>query len=107
MVNTDPEKMTLIFYKAVLDTQYSSDQSYFFLNPVPYMLISASSNSAADKDMMAKIWTNEDAVICLNRNYCGKRRNCSLRAISPFPTMFSKTICCYNTIQYNTISVYL
>ena len=23
------------------------------------------------------------------RKHCGKRRNCSLRAISPFPTMFS------------------
>ena len=26
--------------------------------------------------------------------HCGKRRNCLLRAISPFPTMFSKVICC-------------
>ena len=25
-----------------------------------------------------------------NRKHCGKRRNCSLRAISPFPTVFSK-----------------
>ena len=25
------------------------------------------------------------------RKHCGKRRNCSLRAISPFPTVFSKT----------------
>ena len=24
------------------------------------------------------------------RKHCGKRRNCSLRAISPFPTVFSK-----------------
>ena len=26
----------------------------------------------------------------LSRKHCGKKRNCSLRAISPFPTMFSK-----------------
>ena len=28
------------------------------------------------------------------RKHCGKRRNCSLRAISPFPTMFSKDLFC-------------
>ena len=25
--------------------------------------------------MMAKVWTNEDAIICLSRKHCGKRRN--------------------------------
>ena len=29
-----------------------------------------------------------------SRKYCGKRRNCSLRAISPFPTVFSKELYC-------------
>ena len=29
-------------------------------------------------------------VIQTDRKHCGKRRNCSLRAISPFPTVFSK-----------------
>ena len=29
-------------------------------------------------------------VFQMGRKYCGKRRNCSLRAISPFPTVFSK-----------------
>ena len=28
------------------------------------------------------------------RKQCGKRRNCSLRAISPFPTVFSKDFNC-------------
>ena len=28
------------------------------------------------------------------RKHCGKRRNCSLRAISPFPTVFSKALYC-------------
>ena len=41
---------------------------------------------------MAKIWTNVDTVICLSRKHCGKRRNCLLRAISPFPTMFSEAV---------------
>ena len=26
----------------------------------------------------------------MGRKHCGKRRNCSLQAISPFPTVFSK-----------------
>ena len=29
-------------------------------------------------------------VIQMGRKHCGKRRNCSLRAISPIPTVFSK-----------------
>ena len=29
-------------------------------------------------------------AIQTGRKHCGKRRNCSLRAISPFPTVFSK-----------------
>ena len=28
----------------------------------------------------------------MGRKHCGKRRNCSLRAISPFPTVFSKRL---------------
>ena len=28
------------------------------------------------------------------RRHCWKRRNCSLRAISPFPTVFSKDLHC-------------
>ena len=28
------------------------------------------------------------------RKHCGKRRNCSLRAISPFPTVISKDLYC-------------
>ena len=26
----------------------------------------------------------------MGRKHCGKRRNCSLQAVSPFPTVFSK-----------------
>ena len=35
---------------------------------------------------------NGDTVIYFSRKRCGKTRNCSLRAISPFPTMFSKAV---------------
>ena len=54
-----------------------------------------SSNSAANIDMMSKILTNGDTILWLSRKHCGKRRNCSLWAISPFPTMFSKAVCCW------------
>ena len=37
-----------------------------------------------------QIWRKWQKVIQTGRKHCGKRRNCSLRAISPFPTVFSK-----------------
>ena len=37
-----------------------------------------------------RIWRKWQQVIQTGRKHCGKRRNCSLRAISPFPTVFSK-----------------
>ena len=37
-----------------------------------------------------QIWRKWQKVIQMGRKHCGKRRNCSLRAISPFPTVFSK-----------------
>ena len=71
-------------------------QGLILINPLSDMTILASFNLEPNKDMMAEIWTNKDIVtcICLSRKHCGKRRNCSLRAISPFPTMFSKAVCC-------------
>ena len=36
-----------------------------------------------------RIWRKCKKVIQMGRKHCGKRRNCSLRAISPFPTVFS------------------
>ena len=35
----------------------------FFINPLPDMPILSSSNSAANEDMMSKLWTNVDTVI--------------------------------------------
>ena len=48
-----------------------------FFNPLPDMSILGFSNSASNKDMMSKIWTNGDTITWLSRKYCGKRRNCS------------------------------
>ena len=39
-----------------------------------------------------QIWRKRQKVIQMGRKHCGKRRNCSLRAISPFPRMFSKVL---------------
>ena len=59
------------------------------------MPISGSSNSAANKDMMSKILAYGGYKFSdLVEKHCGKRRNCSLRAISSFPTMFSRAVCC-------------
>ena len=37
-----------------------------------------------------QFWQKWQKVIQTGRKHCGKRRNCSLWAISPFPTVFSK-----------------
>ena len=39
------------------------------------------------------LW-KRDKVLYKGRKHCGKRRNCSLRAISPFPSVFSKDLYC-------------
>ena len=73
---------------------YVSESITCLFNPLPHMPILGTSNLATNKDMMSKIWTNGDTIIRLSRKHCGKRRNCSLRAISPFSTMFSKAALC-------------
>ena len=52
--------------------------------------------------MMSKILTNGDTIFWLSWKHCGKRRYCSLRAISSYPTMFSKVVCCW----YVKMSIY-
>ena len=41
-----------------------------------------------------QIWWKWLKVLQMGRKQCGKRRNCSLRAISPFPTVFLKDLYC-------------
>ena len=69
-------------------------------NPLPHMPTLGSSNSAANKDMMSKIWTNEDTIILLSRKHCGQWTNCSLRAIYLFPTLFSKAVLLMHQNEY-------
>ena len=84
-----------MFPKAIFDQAHQKHLTFRNrINPLPDMLISGFSNSAANKRKMSKIWANGDTIFRLGRKHPGKRRNCSLRAISPFPTMFSKVVCC-------------
>ena len=39
-----------------------------------------------------QVWQRWSKVLQMGRKYCEKRRNCSLRAISPFPKVFSKDL---------------
>ena len=71
------------------------------------MPILDSSNSAANKDMMSKIWTNGDTVIWLTRKHCGKRRNCLLWAISPFRTIFIKVVWCCVRMSICGVKAYM
>ena len=41
-----------------------------------------------------RICWKRQKVLQMGRKHCGKRRNCSLRAISPFPIVFSKDMYC-------------
>ena len=74
--------------KAGIQTTFNCVFKLF--NPLPDVPILGLSSAAANKDMVARLWTNGDTIICLSRKHCGKRRSCSLQAISPFPTMFQK-----------------
>ena len=55
-------------------------------NLLPDMPNLGSSNSAANKDMMSKIWTNGDSIIRLTRKHCGK----SYEQFLLFPQCFPK-----------------
>ena len=61
------------------------------------------------------IWRKWQRVIQTSRKHCGKRKNCSLRAIYPFPTVFSKGLfprgvkrcLCWNGLTLNLLQVTL
>ena len=90
-INQPVDFLSKIYYLDALGRFFQS-RAEVRINRLPDKPILGSFNSTANKDMMAKIWTNGDRIICLSRKHCGKRRNCSLPAFSPFPTMFSKVV---------------
>ena len=68
-----------------------------FVNPITVYLICQFQAPLIQQQI--RIWCqkygqiNGDTIIWFSRKHSGKRRNCSLWAISSFPTMFSKVIC--------------
>ena len=44
-------------------------------------------------------------VIQTGRKHCGKRKNCLLRAISPFPTVFSKGLFPRGVKRYHCVGM--
>ena len=59
---------------------------YSYFNSLPHMPILGSSDSAANKKMMSKIWTSGVQLSDLVENIVEKG-DCSLRAISSFPKL--------------------
>ena len=64
------------------------------VQPFPKRQILDSSALKMFADDHFKFDENGQIVLQMGRKHCGKRRNCSLRAISPFPTVFSKDLYC-------------
>ena len=102
--------MTFLFYFS----RFWSDKSmlrhlyvWWYVNV--YLFVSVlnsfphTTNCAADdfENILAKVWNTpiyESWVIKLSWKHCGKRRNCSSWAISPFARGFSKVVCCRGVI---------
>ena len=59
-------------------------------NPLPDMPILGYSSSSASKDMMSKIWTNEDTVIWLSWKLLGKGEIAHCEQFLLFPQCFQK-----------------
>ena len=64
--------------------------SYAFPLPITRRQILDSSKLKEFADDNFKFDEDLQKVIQTGRKHCGKRRNCLLQAISPFPTVFSK-----------------
>ena len=62
--------------------------------PFPRRQILDSSKLKEFADDKFKFYENARKFSKIDKRHCGKRRNCSLRAISPFLTVFSKKLYC-------------
>ena len=66
---------------------------FFQFNPFPNDKLDSSKFKEFVDDNF-ELEENGEKLSRKDRKRCGKRRNCSLRAISPFPTVFSKDFYC-------------
>ena len=61
------------------------------LIPLPHTsILGSSTDSAANKDMMAKVWTNGDRIICLSRNIVRKGEIAHYEQFLLFPQCLQK-----------------
>ena len=66
---------------------------FCFLNPLPNDKFYTLPNWNSLQMTISNLWKWKK-VLEMGWKHCGIRRNCSLRAISPFPTVFSKGLYC-------------
>ena len=70
--------------------QLKQNESMSFFDSICTQLCLTHYQMTNSRLFQTKNFDENGRVIQTGRNHCGKRRNCSLRAISPFPTMFSR-----------------
>ena len=71
---------TSVFYEGIARHEHRlikcTDVKGDYNTPISHKPFLGSSNSAANKDMISKIWTNGDRIIWLSREKCEKRGSC-------------------------------
>ena len=60
------------------------------INPLPHMPIMGSSNPTANKDMISKLWTNEDTIILFSKKHWGQEKIAYYEQFLLFPQCFQK-----------------
>ena len=75
--------------KGLSNTCWTFVMKWIYINPLPDDKFRLFQNERVCRRQF-QIWWKWKEVIQTGRKHCGKRRNCSLRAISPFPTVFLK-----------------
>ena len=67
-----------------------SQVKFYFLNPFAHMRILGSCNSAANKNMMSKIWTNRVQLSDSVENIAGKEEIARYEQFLLFPQCFQR-----------------
>ena len=76
-------------FKVTAQTQLSMDSSFLTHYQMTYFRFFQTETVCRFQNNF-KFDKKRQKVIQTGRKHCGKRRNCSLRSMSPFPTVFSK-----------------
>ena len=85
---TSPHYQQDLSFQPYCTSTERAPHATYSVNPFPNCNISDCSKLKEFADNNFKLDENGRN----GRKHCGKRRNCSLRAISPFPTVFSKDL---------------